>query len=311
MKCVVTGSSGYIGGFLVARLISLGHEVVGLDCVSSKSPVQGAEYVQKDISCSDGLSEVLHDAEWVFHCAAIVKDFGSKDQFFSINVEGTKNVAGACGPSLRRFVFLGHIPYEKKRKGNLYRETKDLALEWLLDRCRSDGFPLVVLRPGNVFGPGKSMWVLRPFSSIKNGRITLIDGGRGIFLHTFVENLVDALLLAASVEGVEGEVFDITDGDNQTSWGKYINDLASLLGKSVSLSMPAFVARGVGRLSVWLAKFSGKEPVVSPTAVEIFANKQKISIAHASKVLGYSPQVSYDEAFEKISLSLEKMGLLN
>lgn len=311
MKCVVTGSSGYIGGFLVSRLVLEGHEVVGLDCVSPKNPVEGAEYVRRDISCSDGLSEVLSDAEWVFHCAAVVSDFGPKDKFFSVNVDGTKNVVDACGTSLRRFVFLGHIPYEKKNKSNLYRITKDIALEYLLDCFKKNRFPLVVLRPGNVFGPGRSMWVLRPLSSIKRGRITLIDGGNGIFLHTFVGNLVDALLLAASVDDIEGEVFDITDGDNKTTWGKYINDLASLLGKSVSLSLPRIVASTIGRLFLMWTKISGSQPFVTPTAVDIFANKEKISIALAEKKLGYSPKVSYNEAFNMIRASLEEMGLLD
>jgi len=310
VKCVVTGSSGYIGSFLVPRLLKEGHCVVGFDCKSPLEPVDGVEYVMGDISSKEDLSEVFGDADVVFHCAAFVKDFGPKAKFFEINLEGTKNVADACGSSLSRFVFLGHIPYEKKKANNLYRATKDLALDWLLEKHKLEDFPLVVLRPGNVFGPGQAMWVMRPLLSLKRGRLTLVDGGRGVFHHTYVENLVDALLLAGFLPGIDGGVFNITDGDNETTWGKYFNDLAHLLDESVKLSLPKSVALALGHLFLFFNRLSGRDPIVTPMAVEIFSNREKVSIDEANKVLGYCPHVSYDEAMQIISSYLREMKLI-
>ena len=186
MKCLVTGSAGFIGSSLVKRLLKEGYEVKALiHDTKPKYYEEKAEYIEGDITNFDSIRTLVKDVDVVFHCAAYVKDYGPKKTFYSINVEGTKNLVNACKDvDIKRFVFLSHIRYESSKKFGLYTETKRLAEQFLFDEYKKNGFPVVIIRPGNAYGPGGSIWVIRILKSIQRGRVTLINHGNGIFLHT-------------------------------------------------------------------------------------------------------------------------------
>ena len=97
MKCFVTGAAGYIGNALTHRLISEGHEVIGL--IHRRHPVKpnpDATYITADIIQPDSYYAFLKDIDVVFHCSAVVQDYGASKLFTTVNVEGTKYLAQAC-----------------------------------------------------------------------------------------------------------------------------------------------------------------------------------------------------------------------
>jgi nucleoside-diphosphate-sugar epimerase len=248
----------------------------------------------------------------VFHCAAAVKDYGPKEEFYQINVEGTKHLVAACeAHAVKRLIFLSHIRYESEKSGADYRATKALAEQYLLEKYSQEKFPVVIIRPGNVYGPGATTWVLRPLRAIQKNRIALIDEGNGIFLHTYIENLIDALLAAVDEPRAIGKTIDVTDGDNTTTWGEYLNALAKITHKPpIQKHLSKRTALFVSRFMMILYKVFRIEPWVTPMAVEIFTNRQTVSIEAAKSILGYTPKIGLSEGLQHVEQWLKADGYI-
>jgi len=313
MKCLVTGAAGFIGSSLVRRLVSEGHDVRGI--IHHTQPTyfdKRVEYISGDITDTAFLQPVMDQVNVVFHCAAVVKDYGPKDVFNRINVEGTKNlIAASEASSVKKFIFLSHIRYESGKNIGYYHETKAIAEQSLMEKYTHDQFPVVIIRPGNVYGPGATTWVLRPLQAIQKNRITLIDKGTGIFLHTYIENLLDALLIILHEPRAVGEIIDITDGDNTTTWGDYLNALAKMTGKPpVKKNMSKRTALVVGKLMMVGYTLFKIEPWVTPVAIEIFANQNTVSIEKAKTLLRYEPMVDFTNGLKHVERWLKAKGYI-
>lgn len=309
MKCFVTGAAGFIGDALVKRLIDEGYEVKALLHKSKpKKQVKKAKYVYGDISDINSIKSYIEDIDFVFHCAAVVNDYGPKKNFYKINLEGTRNLVDISLESgIKKFIFLSHIRYEKGKKYSYYRETKALAEQYLLEKFKQKGFPVVIIRPGNVYGPGSHLWVLRVLNSIRENRITLIDKGNGIFLHTYIDNLSDAIIKAIKKPKALGKSIDITDGDNTITWGKYFNDLAKIAGEpKIKRNLSKRTAFFVSKLMMFLNKITGIEPWVTPMAVQALTNQHKVTIESAKRILGYEPKINYQEGMKQVEKWLKE-----
>lgn len=303
MKCLVTGAGGFIGDSLVRRLTNLNHFVIGL--IHKNKPVhpeKKVEYIKGDITEKNTLKNIDKDIEVIFHCAGLVQDYGFKKDFYQVNLEGTKNlVLTFKSVNIKKFIFLGHIEYESFNYKNNYAKTKSEAEKFLLNEYKIEKFPVVIIRPGNVYGPGATTWVLRPLKTIQRNRIALINHGRGIFLHTYIDNLIDALISAMKMPGIIGETIDITDGDNSITWGRYLNDISTIAtGHPIKRNLSNRSALTIGKLMIILNRIFRIEPWITPTAVDIFTNKKKISINKAKKLLDYDPKVNYEQGMEQV-----------
>jgi len=313
MKCLVTGASGFIGNALVKKLVKEGYFVKALYHKNKpEKNLKNVEYVKCDITNPDKIKNVLDDVDVVFHCAAIVKDYGPKDIFYKVNVNGTKNLVKISKrKKIKKFIFLSHIQYDKKEKSNNYSKTKSIAEEFLKTEYKKSNFPVVIIRPGNVYGPGKATWVLRPLESIKKNRISLIDKGSGIFLHTYIDNLTDALITAIDKTEAIGMTINLTDGDHSITWKKYLNDLAKIANKAeIKKNMSKKTALLIGKIMIFLNKVFKIKPWITPTAVRMFTNKEKISIKKAKKILDYEPQIEYPQAMIEIEKWLKQNNYL-
>jgi nucleoside-diphosphate-sugar epimerase len=311
MKCLVTGAAGFIGSSLIRRLVSEGYDVCGI--IHHTQPTyfnKRVQYISGDITDIEFLKSVMDQIDVVFHCAALVKDFGRKNVFYQINIEGTKNLIKASEASLvKKFVFLSHIRYESGKNTGAYHETKAIAEQILMENYTKNKFPVVIIRPGNVYGPGPTTWVLRPLQAIQKNRITLIDKGSGIFLHTYIENLIDALVATLQEPRAIGEIIDITDGANTTTWGDYLNALAKITGKPpIKKNMSKRTALVVAKLMMVGYTLFKIEPWVTSVAVEIFTNKNTVSIEKAKTLLRYEPKVDFTHGLEHVEQWLKAKG---
>lgn len=313
MMYLVTGAAGFIGSALVRRLVCENYQVRGV--IHHTPPIffhTNVEYVTGSIMDKEFLTEILDNIDIVFHCAALVKDYGRKEEFYQINIEGTKNLVAACeGRSVKRFVFLSHIMDKSQIRGSMYRITKNEAEQYLLEKHAQTQFPVVIIRPGNVYGPGATTWVLRPLKAIQKNRIGLIDGGTGIFIHTYVENLIDALIAAAEKPRAIGEVINVTDGDNNTTWGEYLNALAQMAHKPpIRLNLSKKTALFTSNLMMIMFKLFRIKPWITPMAVELFTNRKIISIEKAKKILDYTPKIDFKEGLEHVEEWLKIKGYI-
>ena len=301
MNILVTGASGFIGNALVQRLIQHGHHVRAV--IHQKPPSLldcQVNYIVADITDPSTLTTAVKDVDVVFHCAALVHDYGSTKKILETNIQGTKNLAAACGDNIKRFVFLSHLPTNSIKNLDAYSYSKAIAEQYLLEKFHNTRFPVVIIRPGNVYGPGATTWVLRPLHAIQQGRIALINNGTGIFLHTYIDNLVDALLSTLHAPNAVGETIEITDGEPMITWARYLNDLAEIANKPpITKNMGKNTALFLSTLMMIRYALFHTAPLLTPTAVRIFTNQRTVSLDKARTILGYTPSVEYTKGMEQ------------
>ena len=317
--CLVTGATGFIGSHVAERLVADGHQVRCLVRPGSDTALLeelGVELATGDLTRARSLARAVAGASHVVHCGAYVSDWGTAQEIRQINVQGTRNLlAAAVDASVRRIVHFsttdvygypgsgaideGHVA---TRFRNWYAQTK-LAAEAEVRRAARD-VEAVILRPATVYGPRSRDVVGEIARALRGGNMVLVDRGRAVAGLCYVENLVDAALLALRHDGAPGQAFNVTDGLDVT-WRQFTDGLANGLGCSrARWSMPYWLASGIGysleqgyRL-LRAATHVKTPPLLSRQAVHVLGRDQRFSNRKAREVLGWEPRVDYAAGLE-------------
>jgi nucleoside-diphosphate-sugar epimerase len=316
---LLTGATGFIGGRLAARLTAEGRPVrcmVRPSADTSQLVSLGVELAVGDLTRPDTLGRALAGVSHVVHCAAMVTDWATLAEIEAVNVDGTRNLleAGAAA-SVKRFVHLsttdvyahpgGGAAIEESYRGagfsNWYAETK---LRAEAEVQRSTAFETVMLRPATVYGPGSKEVVGEIAKAIQRRQMLLIDRGRPIAGLCFVENLIDATMLALDHQAAPGETFNVTDGLPVT-WRQFTDDLAAGLGRpGPRFSLPYRPALALGAALEGAYRLARRgtgltlPALLSRQAVQVLGRDQRFSNDHARAVLGWEPRVDYREGME-------------
>lgn len=308
----ITGIGGFIGLRLASRLRERGEEVWGID--------QSAEAVRRardlgfraevaDVCPGNDLRPFLSGAWTVVHTAAIVREHGDMEEFRRVNVEGSRNVAQAardagvrCHVQLSSVMVYGFdYPDQVTEEGpfrgeeNPYCQTKIEAEQAVLG-LGTDRFGVIVIRPGDVYGPGCVVWIARPLQSLRRRQLVLPGYGKGKINHVYIDNLIDGILLAIDAEAY-GEAFNITDGV-ASPFRDFYDRLARTARLPRPLAAPTAVTRflvhGVARLRRW----GLTDNDASPETLRMLLRPHTYSIEKARKRLGYTPRVDLEQGFE-------------
>ncbi len=318
--CLVTGATGFIGGRLASRLVQEGHSVRCLVRDSSDTSQLDQLDVQiavGDLTSAHSLRRAVEGCRHVFHCGALVTDWATKQEISRTNVEGTRSLLEASvGASVQRFIHFsttdvygypeGAVDESYAASGfrNWYAQTK-LDAECEVRRFEAaHALDAVILRPATVYGPGSTDVVGEIARAIRARNMLLVDRGRAVAGLCYVENLVDAAVLAVGHDGAPGHAFNVSDGLSVT-WKEFTDGLAEGLGCSrVRWSLPYWLANGLGfslehgyRL---LRKTTGLEapPLLSRQAVQVLGNNQDFSNRRARELLGWEPRIDYSAGLE-------------
>jgi len=300
---LVTGGAGFIGSHLVERLLKEGHRVRVIDDLSTGKkenikPFLGEiEFIKGDIRDLELVRETMEGVDYVLHQAAVPSVPRSvKDPLTTnvANVDGTLNILiAARDAGVKRVVYAssssiyGDTPNLPKHEGMRPEPRSPYAASKLAGElyCQAFysvyGLETVALRYFNVFGPRQdpesqyAAVVPRFITALLQGRPPTIFGdGEQSRDFTYVENVVEANLLAAKAPGVAGEVFNIACGGQIT-----VNELARLLVEIV-----------------------GVNPQLKPRYAPPRPGDVRHSLADISKVrelLGYEVKVSTREGLER------------
>lgn len=255
-RVLVTGATGFIGGRLAERLVFEHHAEVRTlirdwrrGVWLTRLPV---EVVEGDVAKRESLDKAMAGCEIVFHCVGVGGDPGTCTE---TNVTGTRHVleaAAACG--VKQVVYLSSVvvhgpsPVEDAderaplvRTGNAYGDSKIAAEEAIAEFTRAHPLPVVILRPTFVWGPRSEWFTVDPIRQIVSGTWQLVDGGTGTCNAVYVDNLVDAILLAGQTRAAAGEAFLITD-DQPSTWADFFGEYARMVGKS---ALPSVTSKWV------------------------------------------------------------------
>jgi UDP-glucose 4-epimerase len=255
MKCIVTGAAGFIGSFLVDALLADGHEVVGVDDLSTgrkknlvlASANPAFRLVEEDVRKLDKAILGCSSADWFFHLAGradLVPSIVDPEDYFQVNVEGTFRALqlarelGVC-----RFLYTASstcygipdvYPTPETSPCNPehpYGLTKFLGEQMAMHWHRVYQLPVVSLRLFNVYGPrsrttGAYGAVFGVFlrQKLADAPYTVVGDGSQTRDFTFVTDVASAFLATAQSD-VSGEILNVGSGNTYA-----VNRLVDLLG---------------------------------------------------------------------------------
>jgi nucleoside-diphosphate-sugar epimerase len=301
MRYLVTGGAGFIGSNTVDELVRRGHSVVVLDDLSSGKEDNLAEirnkitFIKGSITDIEMVRKAMYEAEYVLHLAArtsVPRSVKDPIETNKINIDGTLNVLVAAKElKVKRVVFAasssayGETPTLPKVETmqpmpiSPYGVTKYVGELYGQTFGRCYGLENVALRYFNIFGPRQDpaspySGVLAKFctSFLEDTQPLVFGDGEQTRDFTYVENAVQANLLACEAPSVSGKVFNVGVG-GRVSLNEVLRELGKITGKTLE------------------AKYG------PPRDGDI--RDSQADISQAREVLGYDPQVSFEEGLAR------------
>ncbi len=317
---LITGATGFIGRHLARRLLRESRKVRVLCRKGSEAKLPAdllsrVEIAPGDLKDRESLFAAAQGVSHVYHCAGNVLDWGKESDFQEINVRGTRwllEAAQARGAS--RFIHLSsiaafgtpspayfddHSPYGKS--ADFYSRTKAEAERYVFAFQAETGLPCSVLRPAVVYGLDGT-WFEEPLHMIQQGKMFLLGGGRGTCHPCYIENLIDAMLLAARHPKAIGQGYIVADNDPIT-FKAYFNAIADVAGKSpIRKSIPLPLARTLATACELGAKALGttRRPLLTHTALAMVTTQSRMSMSKIMDELGWKPRYNFQAAMSDL-----------
>ncbi len=334
MLALVTGGGGFLGSALTARLLRDGHDVRVFargDYPALREA--GAETVQGDLRDAEAIGAAAAGVDVLFHVAAKAGYFGDPAEYEATNVQGTRNVVSACrGQGVGRLVFtstpsvVAHggalegvdesQPYPERHVAD-YPRTKAAAEALVMAADDPEvGLRTTSLRPRGIWGPGDTQLFPRLVQWTREGRLARLGKGDPLQDFAFVENVVDAHLLAAeklavAPDVVGGKAYFITDGAPIGCWTMVGKCLATAGLRGPEKVVPLGLARFLGALieTIWRVFRIDSEPRLNRYKVTALTEPCHFDISAARRDLGYEPAVGLADGLVKLRNWVEEGGL--
>jgi len=322
VKALVTGASGFIGRRLVEALRQSGdsvHTLVRSTHGRGCQETPGVTHFIGDVTAPESLTEAAKGCDVGFHC---VHGGTNLAEAARINVRGTLNVLMAARNARvgrvvhlstwrvhgRRLPSLVHEALPLVTRGDWYDVSKAEAERAAIEFAARHGIELVVLRPTLVYGPGSGPWVEALVDRLKYEQLCLIGGGTGVANVVSVDDLVEAMQLAAQKPGAAGQAFLISGASPPPLWRDYIDALCSLLGRELPSSVPGWAARTLAAAYQWRYRFTRRPPRLTAVDVGLFWEHCVVQIEKAETLLGYAPRVDLAMGMRAVGEFLEAEG---
>ena len=259
-RVLVTGGAGFIGANLVRRLLREGARVTVLDDLFTgrieNLPRKGFEFVKGSVCDPAIVEKLVAEAEVIFHAAArnIVVSTRNPREDFETNIGGTLNMllaARATNGRVKRLVYTSstsvygnprYLPINEDDHLSLltpYAVSKLCGENYCQAFFESYGVPTTAVRYSNVFGPGQDP--SNPYCGVVAKFIELLFAGQAPVIHgdgnqtrdfTYIDDAVEATVLAAQSDRALGEVFNVGTGVETR-----VNELAAILSRIVGSTL--------------------------------------------------------------------------
>lgn len=313
---LVTGATGFIGRHLAERLLAEGQRprlLVRDPARLAPALRAGAELVVADLADQAALDAALEGVGHVFHCAANVATWGSWESFEAVNVQGlARLLAAAQGRISGRFVHLSSMdvygfpptPQDETAPAEggafFYGRSKAQGEALLRAFAARHGLEHVVLRPGNVIGPG-AQFISRLGDELRAALMLKIGHGRADFGFLYVDNLVDCLLWAAQAPQARGQCFNVRDPVT-VDWARFIADLKrGVRGRALVLDLPFGLSDLAARVmeAPWRLLPLPGEPLLHRMLVRIFGRTCGHDIARLTAAGAPLGRIGYEEGMAR------------
>jgi nucleoside-diphosphate-sugar epimerase len=315
-KVLVTGGAGFVGAHLVNSQLQQGHTVravdlhlTGLDQIAHHPQL---EIVQGDITDIRMVEKLVDGVDVVYHLASAHLDVTLPDSYYhQVNVEATQNLlVAARNAGVKRFVHcssngvLGEIkvlPADETthcQPTNIYERTKLLGEQAARQFWRQTGFPVVVVRPGWVYGPGchRTQKLIR---MVSKGRFLMFGSGQTQRHPIFVSDAITGLELCARMETAVGQVYFIA-GEKVVTISELVRTIAEVLRvRARIIHLPVALGLTAGYFCQAVFKPMKRQPPFSRRSIDFFLKDNAYDIAKARHDLNFQPQIDLRTGLQK------------
>lgn len=319
----MTGGGGFLGSHLVRALLARG-DAIRILARGTYPDLEaiGASMVRGDVRDAGAVARAVEGVDVVFHAAAMASGWGDAKDFEAVNVGGTENVIAACRASgVGILVYTStpsvvHVPRDIEGENESlpyaehftahYPRTKALA-EKLVRQAASGSLRTISLRPHLIWGPGDRHLLPRLVARARAGRLRQVGDRDPLTDTIYIDNCVDAHLLAASAlasnADLSGRAYFVSDGAPVGVWTMARRMLAAVGEGSVGPPLPARLAYAVGGLLEGVHGLFGiaREPFITRFAASELSHAQWFDISAARRDLGYAPRVTIEEGLARLA----------
>ncbi len=306
MRWAISGGAGFLGLHLARRLLAGGHDVRTLDLAPLDEPEleRTVEELRGDVRSAADCRRLVDGADVLVHAAAALPIQASRDSIRSVNVGGTATLlAAAAEAGVRRHVLVSstavygvpkvHPIYEDSPLVGVgwYGESKIEAEEVTRDFGRR-GLEFTIVRPKTFIGPERLGVFEILFDWVRdNRRIYMLGTGENRYQLLAVEDLVDAIVLAAERPEAAGETLNVGAGE----FGTVRSDLQALIDHAGSRSRLTPVPAKPAEIALRALELLH----VSPLAEWHYKTAHRdsfVDVVKAERLLGWAPRFSNAEA---------------
>jgi nucleoside-diphosphate-sugar epimerase len=322
---LITGGTGFIGFALVKRLISLGHRVRvftrsmefdrDFEQYVSVTPESNLEVIVGDIRNKDSLRNAFRDVDVVIHSAAMLNTVAPVKEFREANVTSTRNICELCqefkvsrlvyvstcdvfGLPQKDKVFSESSPYRPWSEP--YADTKIEASQ-LVKEFGQGELNYTIIYSGWVYGPGDKAFMPSLIEQMQSGIMPVWDGGKYKIAMVYIDDIIDAFILALSKKESLNEDFLILDDAprmNMEAICRYLGQLFNLKFRIIRLPYwLAFIIAWTSQSFVKLGLF--KQPIMSTTDAKSLGLNFKYSTEKARRLLGWSSKEDPESGLSK------------
>jgi nucleoside-diphosphate-sugar epimerase len=314
VKYVVTGGAGFIGMHLCRRLANEGHDVTAIDVRPQPASLahEHITYLGTDLRDSARWRSSLKGADTVFHLASVHLQVGApSEEYRDVNVRASVDVVLASAElGVRRLIHVstvgiyGHVERPPatedapRRPTNAYERTKLEGEVAVAEAAARRGADVRIIRPAWVFGPGcpRTAKLLR---SIRRGRFFFVGAGDNLRHPVYVDDVIDALLLA-SQSAAPGRRDFIVAGPSAMTLRALVDTCADALGAPrPRRRLPRAALLVAGRVAEIGGRIVGRQPPFSRRSLAFFENDNAFDCSAARHDLGYTPRVEFREGITR------------
>lgn len=315
---MVTGATGFLGEYLVRCLVPE-YRVLALGRNREQGMYLeklGAVFCQGDFTDKSSCDAYFQGVTYVIHAGALSSSWGKWEDYYKTNVLGTETVARLCMKyGVRRLVHVSspsiytekHDQYDiredqapTQNELNHYIKSK-LFAEWRLKKWNEKGLETVVIRPRGLIGIGDTSLVPRLLRANSRVGIPLFNNGRNLVDLTSVENVALTCQLAMTTKGVNGEVFNITNGEPAPFKELLEEFLAAIDEAPHYLNLPFHLVYRSAAALEWVYRtfHLPGEPLLTRYTVSTLGFAQTMDISKARRLLGYQPEKTLSESIRE------------
>ncbi len=327
-KVLITGANGFIASHLVEKLQESNSFEVFLTSRSSlkRRNFPPKNFIQADISSKEDISKILEGIEeidTVVHLAGRTGLSNIKKKFQKINVDGTQNIVEIAQKlSCKNFIFISspsvYLSSQNKKEIKEddiparflthYAESKFNAEQFLMLNNSLNFQKMIILRPGTVFGPGNLVLLNTIKNLIKKRTLLVLKKPEASTSVTGIQNMVYAILVSIKSNLKGNHVFNIANKEEVQMSGLFRRILERRKVPFKEVYLPFALLFYPLKVLSWVKSFLriDDESVLHPYIACNLGRDKTLSIAKASKELGYEPSFTLESEFEVFLEWLDK-----